>query len=408
MEGLYVAGGEIRQDLAVEAGQDRVSEILGHLIQVRNLSILIGAGASFHLGSPTIRNVTRDYVRSMMSDADVESRDDVDALLDVLISGRADLEAVLQKLQAALGYVRAFDSNSFTLEARNFDTDILESTYAGLNRALVHACELPLPGSSTEILFPHQEFFRRLLGARRTELPRLKVFTTNYDLVIEKSLDGLGVQYLDGFRGGILRQLDLSSYNSEIFAIDKSKSGRLVRQQELVHLYKIHGSLNWRRNEVGPEFGVSGIVQSDMNTSSDSLAVIYPTPAKDADVLGYPYSDLLRIFGTTLSDMESAVVIAGYGFADDHLNRLLGQALRHNPTLQILVMDPVGVLEDVSTPGAAQFKSSLIGRLAQVKDSRLSFITGESGAFRNVFQLLPDVSPESPVDHADASSMLSA
>lgn len=316
MEGVYISGGEIRHDLALEAGRDRVSEILGHFIQVRNLSILVGAGASFHLGSPKIRNVTRADVGSMMSDAGVVNDRDVDALLDVLISDSSDLEIVLQKLQAALGYVKAFDSTHFMLSGANFSAAVLEATYAALNRALVHACQLPSPGSGVDALYPHQEFFRRLLGARRTELPRLKVFTTNYDLVVEKSLDVLGVQYLDGFRGGIQRLLDLSSYNSDVFSTNKSTSGALVRQQELVHLYKIHGSLNWRRRDVGPDLGISGIVQDESEATVDSLAVIYPTPAKDADVLGYPYSDLMRIFGTTLSDMESAVIVAGYGFAD--------------------------------------------------------------------------------------------
>lgn len=60
-------------------------------------------------------------------------------------------------------------------------------------------------------------------------LPRTKIFTTNYDLAFEHSLDALSVDYTDGFTGFVNRQFDPRALS------DDSKTT----------LIKIHGSVNW-------------------------------------------------------------------------------------------------------------------------------------------------------------------
>jgi hypothetical protein len=50
---LLIVGGRLRTRAEMDSETlRRVTETLGHLIQVKNLIVLLGSGASHHLGSP--------------------------------------------------------------------------------------------------------------------------------------------------------------------------------------------------------------------------------------------------------------------------------------------------------------------------------------------------------------------
>ena len=86
------------------------------------------------------------------------------------------------------------------------------------------------------------------------------------------------------------------------------------------------------------------VKQSDAPAEDDDLVLIYPTSAKEGDTLAYPYSDLLRLLGDAVQQEDTAVLVAGYGFADPHINRLLLRSLATNPALNVFVADPYAVL----------------------------------------------------------------
>jgi hypothetical protein len=65
---------------------------------------------------------------------------------------------------------------------------------------------------------------------------------------------------------------------------------------------------------------------------SDELALIYPTPEKETQTVGYPNSDLFRWFAATMHEPETALLIVGHGFADAHVRRQIAQALSSNQT----------------------------------------------------------------------------
>ena len=57
------------------------------------------------------------------------------------------------------------------------------------------------PPFDVDPLLAHRTFLSRIVRSRRSNLPRPRIFTTNYDLVIESALDELGYPYIDGFSG---------------------------------------------------------------------------------------------------------------------------------------------------------------------------------------------------------------
>lgn len=401
MQGLYFSGGELRFQIGKADGERRFRDAVGQLLQVNQLALLVGTGASFHLGAPAIRSVDMTALVGFCADAGVALTSEQEELLESLVGDGTDLEALLGQLNSVLAYAAAFGLSEVPLLDGMVDPRLVRDAFAAVNVGLASACDLPRgeldEAHATNPWYSHQEFFRRLLGARRPDAARVRVFTTNYDTVIERTLDASGVQYIDGFVGGVHRSFNLTSYSNDVFTSRGAAGRALLRVRDLVLLYKIHGSLTWRAEEPPSGLGSSTIVQAPGAPSAGQLAVIYPTPAKDADVLGHPYADLLREFGAAISTPECALLVVGYGFADDHINRLVYQALASNSTLQVLVADPFGVVPSAAyvDDGDIDRMDSPVGRLSRIRDPRISVVTGDVARFTDLVQALPDIGERS-------------
>lgn len=141
------------------------------------------------------------------------------------------------------------------------------------------------------------------------------------------------------------------------------------------------------------------------DSQDDDLVLIYPTSAKEGDTLAYPYSDLLRLLGDAVQQEDTAVLVAGYGFADPHINRLLLRSLATNPALNVFVAYPKAVLTDddlaavtANTDARGKSladlgfppKSTAIAALATAGDSRIAVLTGDPGRFSELSTLMPN------------------
>lgn len=398
----YLLGGSIRFDAGQPDGARRLTDALGQLLQVNQLCLLVGSGASAHLGSPPIRTVTNEALLRLIADAGVTLTDQAESVLGAVAGDETDLEALLGRLSSARAYCSAFDLTSVTVGKVNATPAVVSEAFKAVNVALARACDLPRPEAplaaphDSDPWYSHRELFRRILASRRPDAPRVRVFTTNYDLVIERTLDDCGINYFDGFVGGVRRALNLASYGRELVSSSEGGRGSAVRVHDLLLLYKLHGSLNWRVDSSPASFGSTRIVQSSVLPQGDELSVIYPTPTKEVDVLGHPYADLLREFAVSLTAPECALLIVGYGFADEHINRLIFEALAQNSTLQVFVADPFGAVDlgDASAEPAIRTDTA-IGRLASVEDARISVLAGDVAIFPSLATSLPDVAERS-------------
>jgi len=95
-------------------------------------------------------------------------------------------------------------------------------------------------------------------------------------------------------------------------------------------LYKIHGSINWIK-DIDKATDTPQIIEKDIDLIKkrrqyDSL-MIYPTPQKDRTTLMVPYSDLFRIMQNNLLKRDSILITMGYSFSDEHINRIILNAL---------------------------------------------------------------------------------
>src|SRR5690606_17765516 len=120
-----------------------------------------------------------------------------------------------------------------------------------------------------------------------------------------------------------------------------------------VYLYKLHGSISWVEKNDSYLFNIQEVpVEGGKPKDRDDHVLIYPTPIKQNQSLGAPYSDLIRHFQTNLLKSNSVLIVAGYSFNDEHINNIIYQSLASNSSLSIVIMGnysdscPLTKLED--------------------------------------------------------------
>ncbi|WP_198144753.1 SIR2 family protein [Nesterenkonia jeotgali] len=410
--GIFLVGGIVKSRLA-EQDRHVVRDHLASLLQVQNLVILIGSGASFHLGSPQTRNLNNLAVQNLVTNAG-ENLDETDSelLRSLNPNDEGDLEKLLNGLQLAASLADQTGLSEVTFGSRedssSFTKAQIEQLKGKINVAFSHACQLPaLDCDLTDPLESHRQFLSRIVRSRRANLPRPKIFTTNYDLVIERALDELGYPYIDGFSGTVDRRLNLAYYGLDFHRVETTSQKVVARADSALYLHKIHGSLNWKPRVSG-ETGVTTLEVVQVPEGSASIeepVLIYPTAAKEADSLSYPYSDLMRLLSDAVQQNDTAVVTVGYGFGDPHINRILLRSLAINPAINVLAVDPHAVLDPqlllrallddelvgntLSARGIAT-KNTPLAALAAGDDSRIAVLTGKAGEFVQMIDLLPD------------------
>ena len=184
---------------------------------------------------------------------------------------------------------------------------------------------------------------RSLLGGfllpfanRAATRERTHIFTTNYDRLIEYASDLLGLRIIDRFTGTLAPVFRSSRLGVDLHYNPPGIRGEPRYLEGVVRLTKLHGSVDWRssvgasgRHEVQRAplpFGAADDHPSAPERASDQL-LIYPNAAKDVETLEFPYADLFRDFAAAVCRPNAVVVTYGFGFGDDHVNRVLRDAL---------------------------------------------------------------------------------
>ena len=370
-DNAYYHGSE-RVVLDTDEAKIKLTHRLRQYIELRNFSLLVGNGCSIPLGAPLIHDTAKitpelDVAPYRLNDP--KEHDTARLLLDSLLPKDAPLG--IERLLTLLASIQATEEivgqpvevNKLAIEAR--DARLLDQL---LKKWLFHRCRV-VSEVDDGALQSHQELLRRIL-LRSTTLPRAKVFTTNYDLAIERALDALGVVYFNGFLGTISRTLRTESYHYDLYYPGETTEGRVSRVDRVLHLYKLHGSINWRRRDAR----AGDVVMTHSSPRHDNFGnvMIYPSPLKVTEMNGYPYSEMFRHFSAQLHQPQSVLLTIGYKFQDDHLNRIIYQALSI-PSFVLIVVTPT-----IDSPGSGEPTRTEheIWRLTTLDSKRILVITG--------------------------------
>jgi len=122
------------------------------------------------------------------------------------------------------------------------------------------------------------------------------------------------VPYFDGFVGTLKARFHTELVESSVGKDEECVPAFFVR------LWKLHGSVNWLWETQ------NNIVRLGYPVNTGLAAAIYPSDAKYDESRRVPFVVLQDRFRRALQEPESLVVIAGYSFADDHLNELIFDA----------------------------------------------------------------------------------
>lgn len=156
--------------------------------------------------------------------------------------------------------------------------------------------------------------------SRDVEIRRLHIFSLNHDTVIEQFLTSQAVQFVDGFvadSSSGYRSFDASEYDTS---------------PAKVALYKLHGSVDWRRyvpsrgtredeKVVSTSVYVSGTEAHSFDEQDKLLdrLILVGTSNKVADYYRSVYSQLhCRLID--ILDAAPRLLVVGYGFGDRGIN----------------------------------------------------------------------------------------
>jgi hypothetical protein len=237
-------------------------------------------------------------------------------------------------------------------------------------------------------LVAHQGILRKL-ARRGVRKPRAKLFTTNYDLAFEYAARIQRFIIIDGFSHAAPPVYDRSQFGLDVVRRDNAKDAPDYLDS-VVQLYKLHGSIDWRRT-------ATEIIRARGDEGMPVL--IYPRDSKYQEAFEPPYLDMMSAFQTALREPDTALLVAGFSFNDNHLAQPVLAALESNMSFRLIVCDPVFVdqalidkdpLKVESDATNNEFHKKLI-RLVQTGDERLMLLNGR---FEDLALVLPDLVAE--------------
>ena len=192
-------------------------------------------------------------------------------------------------------------------------------------RHLVTAALAELFMVRTPSLDLHGEFVRRI--AQRAD-PSVKLFSLNYDPLIERAAAHFRVRLVDGFLGPEHSYFDPAVFEERIGRIRGTLKGKQFDETvKPIHLLKLHGSLGWY------ECPTSGVRRGSFAATpppGTTRLMVPPQRRKAADTMNPPYSALWSTFRGCLGHNAAPInrlVCIGYGFADEHVNAVVEAAL---------------------------------------------------------------------------------
>jgi len=287
----------------------------------KNLLILSGAGSSIDVGGPLMSGLwSKVHAKYQIEDIDGFKiiRDSVK-----FKTGSNDLEALLSQID---GYSKfAGDINikigKRTISLITIKDEIFEIIKSG--------CTISKPTG----IYPHKVFLEKLLQRKQTS-PRVKIFTLNYDLMFEYAGTEVNAIVIDGFSFTFPRTFSGRLFDYDIVQREGSKlqeEDNFI--QRVFHLHKLHGSLNWEKDEKDGRILI--------NDNPKKPLMVYPREAKYEDSYEQPFFEMMARFQRSLRiNNDTLLICIGYSFNDKHINAAVEEALNQNPSFRLAVINP--------------------------------------------------------------------
>jgi hypothetical protein len=325
-------GGEvvpISGDPQTDALRDQVEPWLSAILQSEHLALLVGSG--FTIGVGALGGVSAPGMSAAPLSG--EHAEAVGRAADRVASrvGRAEAN-VEDQINAALALAAGLDvlGDDQAQEWHTHVNALLSSLTHNILQGERDIRSAASGESGSELRAALVSFLLSFAG-RATSRERLHLFTTNYDRLVEWACDLAGLRPLDRFVGGLEPVFRASRLDVDLHYNPPGIRGEPRYLEGVLRFSKLHGSLDWRwengsLRRVALPFGAGDDHPGLPADPSDAL-MIYPNPAKDVETLAYPYAELFRDLSAALCRPNTALITYGYGFGDEHINRVIADML---------------------------------------------------------------------------------
>ena len=353
MSKIIYSKGRIKTEITIEALQNEMAQYL----QMDNLSFLLGAGCSSNIVK--LKETGISGMAVMYTEFFKENP-------KFTIAGKQIEEKYNKNLENLLEMMGAIQiANKIQVIDKEVENKILLVQKHIRNRIIAGM-------NSPQVKEIYKGFYSKI--TQRSRKTPISIFTTNYDLFNEIALDELGFSYNNGFSGTYRRKFNPISYNYMFVENMNLHKDVWERVASFFNLVKLHGSISWVKRE-------DEIWEQDYKDIGDEETVmIYPTPLKDRSTLMTPYSDLFRTMENRIVQKNSVLIVLGYSFSDEHINRVILNGLSV-PSFRLVIL---GTGENIE-------------RLIKLGDSRITVINSKDNIhyFKNfVEKVLPSVHPD--------------
>lgn len=360
---------------------------LSAVFQSEHLNLLIGSGfttAIGHIAGVSATGMARVKFGTTY-DAAIDAH--ADAAARAMQRGAANVE---DQLRSALALLEGF--GVVDKKAEKTLKEAIDAQMSAFLTSLLKTEAGIAAGKNAEARIAAQGILQSFLlsfASRAASRERLHVFTTNYDRLIEHGCDLSGLRIIDRFVGALNPVFRAARVEVDVHYNPPGIRGEPRFMEGVVRLTKLHGSLDWSYNKderrlyrMGIPFGAPAD-HTDIPKQPIDTVMIYPNPAKDVETTQYPYAELFRDFAAAACRPNGVVVTYGYGFGDDHVNRVLLDMLTI-PSTHLVVL-------------AYAADERLKGFIAKTREAQVSLLVGAH--FSDLATVVANYLPKPALDH---------
>lgn len=370
-------------DQFVAQHRRKIEPWLSAVFQSEHLNLLLGSGfttaVAFAAGVPATgmgtAAATSMYGQAIMDHATASAKK--------MGRGAANIEDQLRSAIAVLDGLDIIDKAAASAVRDDINKAIETFLYSLL------ATEQGIADANSAPAYAMLQSFLLSFASRAASRERLHIFTTNYDRLIERGCDDAGLRIIDRFVGTLRPLFRNTRIELDYHYNPPGIRGEPRFMEGVIRLTKLHGSLDWRFDEATRRiyraetpFGAAQDHPS-LPASPVDTVMIYPNPAKDVETTQYPYAELFRDFASATCKPNSVVVTYGYGFGDDHINRVLLDMLSV-PSAHLVII-------------AFDLDDRVKGFLDLTRPAQVSLLAGKH--FGSLQRLVDDYLPKPALDY---------
>lgn len=342
---------------------EQLNQYLLSAMQMQNLMVLSGCGTSS--GRTKGPSMTELWVNCTKKDNKyTETARNVFKLVsyDSSDENKVNIEELLSLCEAALMIKK---------------DEIIEKFVEDCKSNILKSCSFKKTDDS---LSAHKTFIHRL-SRRRVRDSRLKIFTTNYDTCFEEAAGSQGIVVIDGFSFAKPRKYDPRFFDVDI--VKRTTNSQISDNylEGVFQLFKLHGSVMWEKDE-------EGIIEKE--ATAKGACMIFPVKGKYQQSYIQPHLELMARYLAALREANTCLLIVGFGFNDMHLSEPIMAAIKSNPYLKVIIVDPEA---EAKTNGQSNYWKLL--KALNQKGEDVVFVATN---FEDFADIVPDLKTLTPAE----------